>query len=60
MKDKLRNAMWTAMAENAAAQTRKTGNLLDIPFDRHSRAISKMADAALKVFREETEVTENN
>ena len=59
MKDKLRNAMWAAMAENAATQT-KIGNSLDIPFDRHSLAISKMADAALRVFREETEVKENN
>lgn len=51
--------MWAAMAENAATQT-KTGNSLDIPFDRHSLAISKMADAALRVFCEETEVKENN
>jgi hypothetical protein len=48
MMDRLRNAMWAAMAECSS-------NINDVPIDRKSKMMTAMVKAAARILREEME-----
>ena len=48
MEDRLRNAMWAAMAEGSSTPT-------DIPIDRKSKMMTAMVKAAKRILKEEME-----
>ena len=50
MEDRLRNAMWAAMAECASTS-------MDIPIDRKSKMMTAMVKAAARILREEMEMS---